>query len=308
MRVFVTGGTGFIGTAVVRELIGAGHEVVGLARSEGSTAALRAAGADVLPGTLTDLEALRDGATRSDGVVHLAMASGDTSFVDALEIDRRALAALGSALGGSDRPLVFASGTSLVGPGRVVTEDDAGDPASRGGAETEVLALAARGVRVAVVRLATLVHGEDDRRGFLPMFVETARTTGVSAYVGDGANRWPGVHRLDAARLLRLALEGAPAGSRVHGVAEEGVPFRDIATAIGDGLGVPTVSIAPGDAADHFTLLDGPLAALPGSDLPASSAITRRRFGWDPRRPGVLADLASDVYVSRRDAAGSRSV
>jgi nucleoside-diphosphate-sugar epimerase len=302
MRVFVTGGTGFIGAAAVRDLLGAGHEVLGLARSDPSAAALLAAGATVLRGTLTDPDSLRTGAARSDGVLHLAMAHGETGFADALEIDRRALTALGSALEGTGHPLIFASGTSLISPGHLVTENDAGDltaTTSRGRAEAEVLELAERGVRVAVVRLATMVHGEQDLRGFIPMLVEMARARGVSAYVEDGRNRWPAVHQLDAARILRLAVEGAPPGSRLHAVADEGVPFREIATAIGEGVGVPAVSIEAREAAQHFFLLDGPLAALPGTDIPASSAITRPLLEWEPRCPDVLADLKAGFYFQR---------
>jgi quercetin dioxygenase-like cupin family protein/nucleoside-diphosphate-sugar epimerase len=236
-------------------------------------------------------------------VLHLAIARGNVAFTEALEIDRRALVALGSALEGTDRPLVFASATSMIEPGRVITEQDAGDttaPGSRGRAEDEVLELAGLGVRVAVVRLATLVHGDQDRQGFLPMLIETARARGVSAYVDDGRNRWPGVHRLDAARLLRLAIEGAPAGVRLHAVAEEGIAFRELAHAIGNGLGLPTISISAEQVADHFSLLPGPLAALTGTDIPASSATTRQLLNWRPVGPDVLADLTSGTYLRRR--------
>lgn len=302
MRVFVTGATGFIGSVVLPDLLAAGHEVVGLARSATTAAALVAAGATVLHGTLDDPEALRAGAAGADGVLHLAMARGDTTFAEALEVDRRALAVLGAALEGTDRPLVFASATSMIEPGRVVTERDTGDtssPLSRGRAEDAVLAWARRGVRVAVVRLATLVHGDGDRHGFLPMLVEVARARGVSAFVGDGRNRWPGVHRLDAARLLRPAVENAPAGSRAHAIADEGVAFRDIAQAIGDGLGLPTAAVGADEAAEHFALLGGPLATLPGTDVPASAAITRGLLGWRPTGPDILTDLRCGPYLPR---------
>ena len=302
MRVFVTGGTGFIGTAVVRELMGAGHEVLGLARSDASEAALLRAGAAVLRGTLTAPDVLTAGASRSDGVVHLGAAYTEASFADAAALDRNALSALGSALEGTDRPLVVASATSMIAPGRLVTERDTGDvtaETSRGRAEAEVLALAERGVRVAVVRLATVVHGEEDTRGFLPMLVEMARKRGVSAYVGDGRNRWPGVHQRDAARLFRLAVEGVPAGSRLHAIADEGVAFRDIAAAIGGGLGVPVASIAAEEAGDHFFLLGGPLAALTGLDISASSTLTRQLLGWEATCPDVLTDLEAGFYFRR---------
>lgn len=302
MRVFVTGATGFIGSAVVPELLAAGHQVLGLARSQASAAALDTAGAEVLRGTLEDTATLHSGAGDADGVLHLAMTRGDVTFADALETDRRVLEALGSALTGTDRPLVFASATSMIEPGRVITEQDTGDttvPGSRGRAEDEVLELAERGVRVAVVRLATLVHGDEDRHGFLPMLIETARARGVSAYVGTGCNRWPGVHRLDAAHLIRLAIEGAPAGSRVHAVADEGIAFRELAEAIGAGLGLPTTSISAEHAPEHFFPLAGPLAALTGTDIPASSATTRELLDWRPTHPDVLTDLKSGFYLRR---------
>lgn len=300
MRLFVTGATGFVGSAVVPELLAAGHDIVGLARSDTAAAALVAAGVTVLRGTLDDPEALRAGAASAEGVLHLAMARGAVGFADALQVDRRALAVLGAALEDTGRPLVFASATSMIEPGRVVTEHDAGDtssPTSRGRDEDAVLAWAERGVRVAAVRLPTLVHGEGDRRGFLPMLIDVARTSGVSAYVGDGDNRWPGVHRLDAARLLRLAVENAPAGFRAHAIAEEGVTFREIARAIGDGLGLPTREIDTDVAAEHFARLGGPLALLPGADIPASGAVTRELLDWHPTGPDLLTDLRTGPYL-----------
>lgn len=302
MRVFITGGTGFIGSAVVRELREAGHGVLALARSQAAEVTLHAAGATVLRGTLSDVDVLQTGVSRSDGVIHLAAAYGEVSFADASQLDRRALTTLGSALEGTDRPLVVASATSMIAPGHLVTEQDPGDlttPTSRGSAEAEVLDLAERGVRVTIVRLGTLVHGEEDVRGFLPMLVEMARSRGTSAYVDDGHNRWPAVHQRDAARLFRLAVEGAPAGSRLHAIAEEGVAFREIAAAIGDGLGVPVVGIDADEAAAHFFLLGGPLAALTGTDIPASSRLTRELLDWEPTGADVLTDLNAGFYSQR---------
>ncbi|GAA4989029.1 NAD-dependent epimerase/dehydratase family protein [Pseudonocardia tropica] len=302
MRVFVTGATGFVGSAAVPELLAAGHDVVGLARSDAAAAALVATGATPLRGTLDDAESLRRGAATADGVLHLAIARGGVDFTDALETDRRALAVLGAALEGTGRPLVFASATSMIDHGRVITEHDVGDtssPTSRGRDENAVLAWARRGVRVAVVRLPTLVHGDGDRHGFLPMLIEVARTNGFSAFVGDGHNRWPGVHRHDVARLLRLVLENAPAGSRAHAVADEEVAFRDIARAIGDGLGLPTTSIDAENTAEHFAHLGGSLALLPGADIPASGAATRKHYDWYPTGPDLLTDLRSGPYLPR---------
>lgn len=297
MRVFVTGATGFIGSAVVQELLGAGHQVLGLARSAGSAEALAAAGAEVHRGSLDDLGGLHAAAAASDGVVHLAFKheeafSGD--FQGAADADLRTIKALGEALAGSGKPLVIASGVSNWRPGRVLTEADPGD-ASTGGprveAEGALIAMAERGVCASAVRLAPTVHGDGDR-GFVPALVNIARERGVAAYVGDGLNRWPAVHRLDAAQLFRLALEGAPAGSRLHAVAEEGVPFRLIAEAVGRQLGVPAASIDAGDAGEHF----GFLAFVAGSDVPASSALTRTLLGWKPTQPGLLGDLEHGSY------------
>jgi nucleoside-diphosphate-sugar epimerase len=289
MRVFVTGASGWIGSAVVPELIGAGHEVIGLARSDDSAAALRAAGAEVHQGTLHDLDSLRDVAAASDGVIHLAFMhdiafTGD--FEGAATADRRAIETFGQALAGSDRPFVIASGTLLVAPGRVVTEEDmpdldpataafTGGPAMRAANAEITLALAARGVRSSVVRLPPTVHGDGDN-GFMASVVGIAREKGVSGYIGDGANRWPAVHRSDAAQLFRLALEKDPAGSVVHAVADEGVQMRDIAGVIGRHLDVPVASISPDEAPGHFTWLAGFL----GVDSPASSTLTRQRLDW----------------------------
>jgi nucleoside-diphosphate-sugar epimerase len=305
MRVFVTGASGWIGSAVVPELIGAGHEVVGLARSDASAGALTAAGAEVLRGTLDDLDGLRSTAAASDGVIHLAFKheiafSGD--FQGAADADRRAVETFGDALAGSDRPLVIASGTLGAAPGRVATERDGHGPASTmaafgAGPQTRwataelTLSLAARGVRSSVVRLPPTNHGDGDN-GFMATLVGIAREKGVSGYIGDGTNRWPAVHRLDSARLFRLALEAAPAGSTLHAVADEGVPIRDIAEVIGRHLDLPVVSIAPEDAGEHFTWLAGFL----GLDAPASSALTREQMGWQPTQPGLIEDLEQGHY------------
>jgi nucleoside-diphosphate-sugar epimerase len=310
MRVFVTGASGWIGSAVVPELIGAGHEVIGLARSDASAAALNAAGAKVHRGTLDDLDGLRNEAAASDGVIHLAFKhdiafSGD--FQGAADADRRAIETFGEALAGSDRPFVIASGTLGLAPGRVGTERDGHRPDSgaalTGGAHTRManaqmaLSLASRGVRSSIVRLAPTVHGEGDH-GFVATLIEIARDKGVSGYIGDGSNRWPAVHRLDAAHLFCLALEEAPARSVLHGVADEGVPIREIAEVIGRHLDLPVVSISPEDAAEHFAWLAGFLAA----DSPASSALTRELVGWQPTHPGLIDDLDQGHYFHKPSA------
>ncbi|GAA2586317.1 MULTISPECIES: SDR family oxidoreductase [Streptomyces] len=304
MRVFVTGASGWIGSAVVPELIGAGHRVVGLARSDASSDALTAAGAEVVRGTLDDLDVLAGAAAGADGVVHLAFKhdiafSGD--FKGAGEADRRAVEVIGEALAGSDRPFTIASGTPAI-PGHVATERDGHDPdlaaAARGDAQhiraataELTLSLAARGVRSSVVRLAPTNHGEGDN-GFVTALIGIARDRGVSGYVGDGSNRWSAAHRLDSARLFRLALEQAPAGSTLHAVAEEGLPVRDIAEVIGRQLNLPVVSVPAADAGAHFTWLAGPLA----SNRAASSALTRELLGWEPVRPGLVEDLEQGHY------------
>ncbi|KPC86836.1 3-beta hydroxysteroid dehydrogenase [Streptomyces sp. NRRL WC-3753] len=306
MRVFVTGASGWIGSAVVPELVGEGHQVVGLARSDASAAALTAAGAEVVRGTLDDLVVLRDAAAGSDGVVHLAFKhdiafSGD--FKGAGEADRRAVEVIGEALAGSGRPFTIASGTPSI-PGHVATERDGHDPdpaaAARGDAQHVraataelALSLAARGVRSSVVRLAPTNHGEGDN-GFVPALIGTARDQGVSGYVGDGANRWSAAHRLDSAHLFRLALEKAPAGSTLHAVAEEGLPVRDLAEVIGRRLGLPVVSVPAADAGAHFGWLAGPLAA----NRAASSVLTRELLGWEPAQVGLVEDLEQGHYFA----------
>lgn len=306
MRVLVTGGTGFVGSAVITELIRSGHQVLGLVRSETSARALVAAGAQAHPGDVTDTDALREATRGVDGVVHLAMPRTAGGLGEAMAVERSAIAAFGDALEGTGAPLVFASATSLIAPGRRITENDVGDtggPIPRVESEREALSRTDRGVRVIAVRLPTLVHGTGDAAGFLPMLVAAARARGVSAYVGDGDNRWPAVHRADAAVLFRQALESGRAGARLHAVAEEGVAFRDIARAIGDGLGLPTLGLTPERAAEHFPLPAGPLSALPGTDIAASAQLTREAMGWRPEHPDLLTDLAEGHYLTLGDAA-----
>ncbi|MFD0681206.1 MULTISPECIES: SDR family oxidoreductase [unclassified Paenibacillus] len=297
MRVFVTGGTGFVGSAIVRELIGAGHEVLGLARSDEAAAMLAAAGAAVHQGSLDDLDSLRRGAAASDGVIHTAFVHDFSNLTASGVTDRLAIEALGTALTESGRPLVFTSVIGHLTPGRLGTEEDAPDPNSavrhRADSEATALSMALHGVRVSVVRLPHSVHGDGDY-GFVPALINVARRTGVSAYVGDGANRWPAVHRLDAARLYRLALESAPAGAKLHAIGEEGVPIRDIADVIGRRLGVPVKSKSSEEAANHF----GWLTHFVSVDLPASSALTRERFGWQPVQPTLIPDLDREQYFT----------
>jgi nucleoside-diphosphate-sugar epimerase len=295
MRIFVTGATGFIGSAIVDELIGAHHEVLGLARSDAAARSLAAAGADVQRGSLEELDSLRRGAAAADGVIHTAFIHDFSRFKDNCETDRRAIESLGSALAGSNRPLIVTSGTGLLTPGRLGMEDDApvSGPSAvpRVASEEAATSVAERGVSVSVVRLAPSVHGDGDH-GFVPALIGIARQKGVSAYIGDGLNRWPAVHRLDAARLFRLAVEKGFARARFHGVAEEGIPVRDIAGAIGRRLNLPLVSVPPAEATAHF----GWLAHFLALDCPASSRQTREQLGWQPTQPGLLADLDKDSY------------
>jgi nucleoside-diphosphate-sugar epimerase len=295
MRIFVTGATGFIGSAIVPELIEAGHEVVGLARSDQAAAALAGAGAKVHRRALADLDILRRGAAAADGVIHTAYIHDFSQMEVAAQTDRRAIETLAAALEGSGRPLVITTGTALVSPGRVATEEDTTDPAAAGhprlDTERVALAFVERGVRLSIVRPGASVHGEGDH-GFVPVLIDIARTKGVSAYVGDGSNRWPAVNVLDAARLYRLALEKGPAGSVFHAIGDEGVPTRDIAEVIGRHLSVPVVSIAPEDVAEHF----GWIGAFFALDAPASSALTQERMGWQPTHAGLIADLEEGHY------------
>ena len=287
MRVFVTGATGFIGSEVVKDLLRAGHQVLGLARSDAGAEALVAAGAQVQKGDLEDLEGLRRGAGLADGVIHTAFIHDFSRFQESCEIDRRAIETLGDVLAGSDRPFVVTSATGVL-PGRLATEDQEAPADSRFPrvSEQTALRLVPRGVRVTVVRLPQ-VH-DRDRQGLVSYAIAMARDKGVSAYVGDGLNRWSAVHRLDAAPLYRLALEHGTAGARYHAVAEAEVPFRAIAEAIGRGLQLPVVSLSPEAAAGHF----GWMAFFAGMDAPASSAWTQQQLGWRPTQPaGLIADI-----------------
>ncbi len=312
MRVLVTGASGWIGSAVVPELLSEGHQVIGLARSDASADALISAGAEVQRGSLDDLDVLRNAASAADGVIHLAFKhdlafSGD--FQGAADADRRAVETFAEALAGTDRPLLLASGLLGLSPGHVASERDGhgsdaavaafgGGPRARWETAEFVLSLASRGVRSSVVRLPPTNHGDGDN-GFIATLVAIAREKGVSGYVDAGSNRWPAVHRLDSAQLFCLGLEGAPAGSTLHAVAEEGVAVRDIAEVIGAHLEVPVVSVAAADAGQHFTWLGGFL----GLDAPASSTLTRELLGWQPTQPGLIADLEQGHYFQHSRAA-----
>ncbi|WBP90834.1 SDR family oxidoreductase [Kitasatospora cathayae] len=298
MRVFVTGASGHLGSAVVPELLEAGHQVVGLARSDKSAAALTAAGAEVHRGDLDDLDGLAAAAAAADGVIHLAfkhdaMFAGD--FDSAVAADLRAIRTLGDALAGTGKPLVTTSGTMLLafaGLEGAATEAEALDAGPRIDAENAAVALAERGIRSSVIRLAPTVHSTLDHNGFIPTLISIARANGVAAYIGDGANRWPAVHTLDAAHLYRLALESAPPGSRLHAVDDQGIPFREIAEAIGRQMNLPVVSIPSTQADAHFGFLSAPAMA----DNPSSSALTRDLLGWKPVQPGLIDDLGQGHY------------
>ena len=291
MRVFVTGATGFIGSAVVGELLDAGHEVVGLARSEAKASALADKGAEIVLGTLDGLDALRKAASRADAVAHLAFNHDFSKFEENSEQDYRAILAMGEVLAGSDRPILITAGVALLAPGRVALEADvpAFGPSYPRKSEAAAATLVEQGVRAAVVRLAPTVHGLGER-GFIPMLFDMARQAGVSAYIGDGLNRWAAVHRLDAARLYRLALEAGAPDRAYHGVTEEGVAFRDIAEVIGRRLGIPIEQREP----EHF----GWFASFAGEDMPASSERTRGALGWTPSEPTLLADIGQPGYLN----------
>ncbi len=295
MRVFVTGATGWVGSATVQDLIAAGHSVLGMARSDEGMAAVTAAGATAHRGSLQDLDSLKAGVAQCDGVIHLAFSHDFANFAQNGLDEQHAIAALGEALDGTAKPLVATSGVALLTPGVLATED--AQPRHTGdiprNPEGAVAALVARGIKATVVRLSPSVHGHGDH-GFVPILINIARQTGVAAYIGDGANRWPGVHRLDAARLYRLALEHGAEDGPFHGVAEEGVPMRQITEVIARRLNLPLKSISPDEAAGHF----GWFARFAGIDAPASSARTRARLGWTPTHPDLLADLDHPAYFS----------
>lgn len=296
MRVFVTGASGHIGSALVPELLAAGHAVLGLARSDRSAVVVSALGAQVHRGDLDDLDSLREGARAADGVIHLAFQHDQADWAAAAAASLRAVQALGEVLAGTDKPFVVTSGTLLLAfavQGRAGTEQDtlAGGP--RVDAENAAIALAGRGVRSSAVRLPPVVHSSLDHHGFTHRLINTARERGVSAYVGDGANRWPAVHTRDAARLYRLALEAAPPGTRLHGAAEAGVPFRSIAAVIGKHLNLPVAAIASEQASEHFGSFFGPLV---GTDNPTSSTYTRELLGWQPTHAGLIEDIDHGRY------------
>ncbi|MDP9080817.1 MAG: SDR family oxidoreductase [Bacteroidota bacterium] len=295
MRVFVTGATGFIGTAIVQELIGAGHQVLGLARSEASANKLIEAGAEAHRGSLEDLDSLRSGAAQSDGVIHAGFIHDFTRFKEVCEVDKKAIETIGEVLSGSDRPLIVTSGTALVSPGTLATEEiiPSFNPAWPRASEQTADALVALGVRAASIRLSPSVHGEGDHHGFIPILVKTAREKGFSAYIGEGFNRWNAVHRLDAAHLFRLASEQATPGARYHGSAEEAITVKAIAEGIGKQLNLPVKSITPEAASEHF----GWFAHMAAIDCPASSQLTQERLTWHPTHSTLLADIENGIYT-----------
>jgi len=295
MKIFVTGATGFIGSAIVKELIGAKHEVIGLTRSEAGAKSLAAAGAVVHRGHLEDLESLRSGAAMADGVIHCAFIHDWSNFKESCEIDQRAIETLGAALAGTDRPLVVSSGIGPLAPGRLATEEDnpRSDSALPRVSEQSAMALRSQGVKVSVVRLPQ-IH-DPVKQGLITYLVSMAREKGASPYIGEGRSRWAAAHISDTARLYRLAIEKHEAGARYHAVGEEGVTLRDIAEVIGRGLKVPVVSISAEAAPAYF----GPFAMFAALDMPASSVITRKRLGWNPTGPGLIADLERMDYFAK---------
>ncbi|WP_293784145.1 SDR family oxidoreductase [uncultured Pedobacter sp.] len=295
MKVFVTGATGFVGSAVVKELISAGYEVLGLARNEVAEKALVLAGAEVHRGDLEDLQRLQEGARLADGIIHTGFIHDFSRFAAVCEIDRLAIEAIGNSIAGTNKPFIVTSGTLMVNPGILATEDmlpDYNGVNPRLASEKAVDLLAAQNIRVSVVRLSPSVHGEGDYHGFVPMLISIARKTGFSGYIGDGENRWTGIHRLDAAKLYRLALEQATPGARFHGVAEESIPLKAIAEAIGEQLGLPVVSIAKNEAAAHFGWFER-FVAVNG---PASGRLTRTLLNWKPQYSSLLEDLEKGIY------------
>jgi nucleoside-diphosphate-sugar epimerase len=297
MRVFVTGATGFIGSAVVRDLLDAGHQVVGLARSDEGAASLAATGAEVRRGTLHDLDVLRSEADAADGVIHTAFIHDFADFDASCETDRLVIEAFGETMAGSDKPLVVAAGTALIRDHVLLTEDVPAPipPLYPRVSEQTAMIFAHQGVRASAVRIAPSAHGEGDK-GFVPLLIGLAREKGYAAYPGDGRNVWPAVHRLDAARLFRLALESAPAGSSLHAAAEQGVEVRRIAEAIGAGLNVPVKSVAGDEIPAYF----GGFAGFAQIDNPTSSTFTRERYGWDPRQPGLVEDIERAGYFAQK--------
>ncbi|KAJ5166962.1 uncharacterized protein N7482_005743 [Penicillium canariense] len=298
MRIFVTGATGFIGQAVVQELLNAGHAVVGLARSDASAAALQAKGVDVIRGSIEDIDVLQQGAAESDGIINLAFNHDFTQFAESVKVEHAAIMAMGDVLAGSNRPLVLASGTLMLPKGELATEDSIADLTSpmnvRASTEQEVATLASRGVRASAIRLSPTVHDDNDH-GFIHWITKIARTKGASIYIGEGLNRWPAVHRSDAARLFRLALEKGTAGAKYHAVAEEGVAMKDIAEAIGRAASIPTVSKTFEEASEHFS---GGFIVFPVSaDNPSSSKKTQKELGWAPTGPTLLNDIEAGLYT-----------
>lgn len=296
MRVFVTGASGWVGSAVTKELLAKGHSVLGLARSDERAADIAKAGADVLRGSLQDLDGLKAGAAQADGVIHTAFSHDFSKFVQNGQDEMKAIEALSEELAGSGKPLVVTSGLAFLGSGRLATEDEAvpaGAHAVPRDPETPTMTAAANGIRSSLVRLSPTVHGNGDK-GFIRILADIARAKGVSAYIGEGLNTWPAVHRFDAAKLFTLALEKGTAGTRYHAAAEEGVAFRDIAEAIGKGLNLPVVSIGPDKVAEYF----GWFANFAAINCRASSAKTQRELGWTPTGPGLLDDIAQGHYFA----------